>query len=191
MSRTDSKSRIRAEARRALPPTPGESRAVCEQVRAWLGARESVPTLVWMAMPGEIDPGPVVEALSGVEWLTTRTPRSGPLTVHPYHSRCELHRFGFRQPVASAPRVSPRRIGVALVPGLVFDRRGGRLGRGKGYYDRLLARLDDGAPRVGVTLERQLADRLPQDLHDIPMTHLITDRRTRQLRQPHSGSQRE
>ena len=177
----DRKSRFRAEARRRSAPAAGECRRVCEQVTAWLGARKPSPTLVWIAMSGELDLSPVVEALPQIDWLTTRTPPSGPLTVHPYHSPGELHRFGFRQPVASSPQVSVKQIGVVLAPGLVFDRRGGRLGWGKGYYDRLLARLTPGVPRVGVTLERLLVDRVPQEPHDIPMTHLITERGARNL----------
>ncbi len=176
MSLPQSKAALRAEARRRAGPRAEEVQRVCEQVISWLQARPLSPTLVWMAMPGELDLGPVVEALPEREWLTTRTPSSGPLTVHPYRSPTELHRFGFRQPVAQVPTVSPRRVGIVLAPGLLFDRRGGRLGWGKGYYDRLLAGLSAEAPRVGVTLERWLVELVPQEPHDIPMTHLITDR---------------
>ena len=127
-------------------------------------------------MPGELDLDLVVSRVPEIEWLTTRTPSHGSLTVHSYHSETELHRYGFRQPVIDSPVVSPERIGIALVPGVMFDRQGGRLGRGKSYYDRLLAGTDPTAPRVGVTLERLLVEALPQEPHDIPMTHLITDR---------------
>ncbi|MCY4650302.1 MAG: 5-formyltetrahydrofolate cyclo-ligase [bacterium] len=181
MRHRDTKSFFRAEARGRSAPDAGESQRVCEQVTEWLGARKPTPTLVWIAMSGELDLSPVVEALPQIEWLTTRTPSSGPLTVHPHHSRSEPHRFGFRQPVAASPQISPEDIGVVLAPGLVFDRRGGRLGWGKGYYDRLLAQLTPGVPRVGVTLERLLVDRVPQESHDILMTHLITERGVRKL----------
>ena len=83
-------------------------------------------------MPGELDLSPIVKALSEIEWLTTRTPSSGPLTVHPYHSECERHRFGFHQPVAWALEIPPARIGVVLAPGLAFDRQGGRPRLGNG-----------------------------------------------------------
>lgn len=169
------KARLRAEARGRPPPTAAESGKVCQQVLGWLAPRRPGPTLVWMAIPGELDLGPVVARLSMIEWLTTRTPQAGPLTVHSYHSPLELHRFGFQQPVASALEVPAARIEVALVPGLTFDDRGRRLGRGKSYYDRLLAGLPADALRVGVTLERLMAGTVPVESHDVAMTHLITE----------------
>ena len=137
--------------------------------------RRPGPTLVWMAIPGELDLEPVVSRLPMVEWLTTRTPPAGPLTVHPYQSPLELHPFGFHQPVASAPEVPAARIEMALVPGLTFDTRGGRLGRGKGYYDRLLSGLPANGLRVGVTLDRLMTETVPVEPHDVAMTHLITE----------------
>ena len=175
------KDRLRAEARGRPPPTPAESGRVCQQVLGWLAPRRPGPTLVWMALPGELDLEPVVARLPTIEWLTTRTPPTGPLTVHPYHSPVELHRFGFHQPVASVPEVRPARIEVALVPGLMFDTRGRRLGRGKSYYDGLLAGLSANALRVGVTLERLMADIVPVEPHDVAMTHLITENGLREV----------
>ncbi|MDE0232644.1 MAG: 5-formyltetrahydrofolate cyclo-ligase [bacterium] len=175
------KARLRAEARTRPPATPEESTKVSHQVLRWLAPRRPVPTLVWMAIPGELDLGPVVARLPMIEWLTTRTPQVGPLTVHPYHSPLELHRFGFHQPVASVPEVPPSRIEVALVPGLTFDTRGRRLGRGKSYYDRLLDGLSANALRVGVTLERMMAEVVPVESHDVSMTHLITENGVREI----------
>lgn len=175
------KARLRAEARGRPPPNAAESGRVCRQVLEWLAPRRPGPTLVWMALPGELDLGPVVDRLPMIEWLTTRTPPVGPLTVHSYHSPVELHRFGFRQPVASVPEVPPARIEVALVPGLTFDDRGRRLGRGKSYYDRLLAGLPTDAPRVGVTLDRLMAETVPVESHDVAMTHLITENGVREI----------
>lgn len=178
---SESKDRLRAEARGRPPLTADESRSVCRQVLEWLAPRRPAPTLVWMALPGELDLGPVVARLPMIEWLTTRTPPVGPLTVHRYHSPLELHRYGFHQPTASVPEVPPARIGVALVPGLTFDTRGGRLGRGKSYYDRLLAGLSPEALRVGVTLDRLMTGTVPVEPHDVAMTHLITDSGVREI----------
>lgn len=105
---------------------------------------------------------------------TTRTPARGPLTVHPLDAPRERHRYGFEQPVESSAEADLSDIGIVLVPGLAFDREGRRLGRGKGYYDRLLAQLP-GRALVAITLERLLVKRVPTEPHDLPMTHLATE----------------
>jgi 5-formyltetrahydrofolate cyclo-ligase len=66
-----------------------------------------------------------------------------------------------------------------LVPGLGFDDRGHRVGYGKGYYDRFLARADAGVT-AGVTYEQCLVPRMPDQPHDHPVGWVVTpDRRIR------------
>lgn len=68
---------------------------------------------------------------------------------------------------------------IVFVPGLAFDRRGGRLGRGAGYYDRALAACENrnGRPRfVGVAFESQLIESVPMETRDIRMDCVVTER---------------
>ncbi len=81
--------------------------------------------------------------------------------------------MGYKQPKADSPQIADSEVGALLVPALIFDPSGARLGRGAGYYDRLLARLDPAAARIGMTAGL-VADRLPVEDHDIAMTHLAT-----------------
>ena len=62
--------------------------------------------------------------------------------------------------------VDPQEIDCILVPGLAFDRAGGRLGRGAGYYDRFLPSLRPDAAVVGLCFDEQLVDRVPIDRND-------------------------
>lgn len=62
---------------------------------------------------------------------------------------------------------------VAIVPGMAFDSAGHRLGRGKGYYDRMLARIRPYA--IGVAYSFQIIDAVPCDEHDFCMQEVITD----------------
>lgn len=64
-------------------------------------------------------------------------------------------------------------IGLAVVPGVAFDRQGNRLGRGKGYYDRLLPYLPT-AYKIGICFPYQLVNDIPTDAHDIRMDEIIT-----------------
>lgn len=66
---------------------------------------------------------------------------------------------------------------AALVPGLVFDRNGNRLGRGRGYYDQFLGQgqLSD-AVKIGIGWSLQLVDDIPHEAHDIPMDWICVER---------------
>jgi 5-formyltetrahydrofolate cyclo-ligase len=73
-------------------------------------------------------------------------------------------------------RLSVQQLDLVVVPGVGFDRNGGRLGNGKGYYDRLLMGLKDSAVRVGVGYEVQLFDAVPMDERDIRLDRLVTEK---------------
>lgn len=136
--------------------------------------------MLYLPLPDEVDVTPVIDN-AGRLCSVTRTPSRGRLTLHPANSPRERHRYGFEQPLADAPRADPDRVGVVLVPGLAFDLRGGRLGRGGGYYDRFLPTLPSAARRLGVTLESLVVEALPTEPHDAPMTHLATESGVRKI----------
>lgn len=98
------------------------------------------------------------------------------LEILPYdESRLEIGSFHIEEP--SGTDVHPvEEIEVIVVPGVAFDRRGRRLGRGKGFYDRLLATSK--ATKIGVGYDFQLVDEIPAEEHDIPMNMVITETTT-------------
>ncbi len=63
---------------------------------------------------------------------------------------------------------------------MAFDREGYRLGRGQGYYDRLLAHIK--TPKIGLAFGYQIVSRLPRDIYDIPMDVVITEKETIKIR---------
>jgi 5-formyltetrahydrofolate cyclo-ligase len=74
--------------------------------------------------------------------------------------------FGIPEPTPAAPIIEPGRIDWALVPGVAFDPRGFRLGRGAGYYDRLLPTIRPEAPRFALVLGPQWVEEVPTEPHD-------------------------
>jgi len=68
--------------------------------------------------------------------------------------------------------ISPKLLDLIIVPGVAFDRCGNRCGRGKGFYDRFLARTD--ATTIAVCFDCQLVEGLPTEPHDIKIQHVIT-----------------
>ena len=85
---------------------------------------------------------------------------------------------GVLEPDASKCKVVPMdRIDIAIMPGLAFDEKGGRIGMGTGYYDRLVPRLDITTRKVALTFEEQIIPQVPMESHDKHVDIIITDKR--------------
>lgn len=77
-----------------------------------------------------------------------------------------------------AKKVQPEQLDLVMVPGTAFDLRGGRMGQGKGYYDRLLARARPDAPLVAMGFDCQIFEEIPAAPHDVFMDFVLTETRT-------------
>ena len=84
--------------------------------------------------------------------------------------------FGIREPSPEALRIPREDIRIMCLPGLAFDRKGGRIGYGKGYYDRYLsgAKREDLPLLIGTCYDFQLLDRVPQSPSDRRADYLVT-----------------
>lgn len=83
-------------------------------------------------------------------------------------------RWGILEPEPDSPPAGPERIDAYICPGIAFDRRGGRLGLGAGYYDRFLCRKRHDALLIGIGYDWQLVDRVPMEAHDVPMHYFVS-----------------
>jgi 5-formyltetrahydrofolate cyclo-ligase len=72
--------------------------------------------------------------------------------------------------------ISPEQIDCIMVPGVAFDRNGGRLGNGAGYYDRLLKNVRADVRLIGACFESQLVERVVMDAHDVSIDYVITEK---------------
>jgi 5-formyltetrahydrofolate cyclo-ligase len=81
-------------------------------------------------------------------------------------------------------KVDVAELDLIVIPGVAFDRKGGRLGRGKGYYDRFLPRTRKDAASVALAFECQLFDRVPMQPHDVYMDKVITENAVCQREKP-------
>ena len=75
----------------------------------------------------------------------------------------------------AAKRLTPTDLDLVMVPGVAFDRNGGRTGHGKGYYDKLLQHARKDAPLIALSFECQLFDEIPAKSHDIFMDKVVTE----------------
>ena len=72
--------------------------------------------------------------------------------------------------------IEPEELDLVMVPGVGFDRRGGRMGNGQGYYDRLLVQIRSDAPLIAICYESQLFDEVLVGPHDIFMDKVLTEK---------------
>ncbi|HHH75714.1 MAG TPA: 5-formyltetrahydrofolate cyclo-ligase [Phycisphaerae bacterium] len=138
------------------------------------------PILLYMPLPGEPD----TKQIALEAWKNGRTVAM-PKIVSSSDGlmnavKCsslddvEIGPFGILAP-ASNDVIAPEEIGFVVVPALAYDRRGGRLGRGGGFYDRFLARMDARAAKCGLAFSEQIVDELPTDEHDETVDLIVTD----------------
>ncbi|MDE6290220.1 MAG: 5-formyltetrahydrofolate cyclo-ligase [Muribaculaceae bacterium] len=96
------------------------------------------------------------------------------LDILPYEeTRLELGSFHIEEPTGEDV-VNVDDIELMVIPAVAFDRMGNRLGRGKGFYDRLLSTSK--ATKIGVGYEFQLLDSIPSEPHDVAMDMIITQK---------------
>ena len=89
-----------------------------------------------------------------------------------------LGAFGIPEPGAGAPVLPLNQLDFILVPGVAFDASGGRLGRGKGFYDRLLANVNNATCiKCGIAADEQIVTGIPAEAHDVPMNFILTPTR--------------
>ena len=166
--KTELRRLIRAQLARMTPAAVG---AASESIR------QSIPSLprwqdarvvaAYAALPGEPD-------LRPLDWVGEKIvllPRvdGEDLVFHAVSDATQLKSgvFGVMEPDPTrCPAFNPREADIIVVPGLAFTSKGLRLGRGRGFYDRLLAALPAGILRVGVCFAEQIMAELPSEAHD-------------------------
>jgi 5-formyltetrahydrofolate cyclo-ligase len=159
------------------------SAAICRL----LAGMPVAPAVRWVtayvAMAGEVDPRGVVSEFVG-RGMQVLLPRHDAVTggyemvaVENWDQQVRPGRFGIGEPVPELPAVPFEVLkgpGVLwLVPGLAFDRHGNRLGRGGGFYDRLLA--DAAGVKIGLAFSCQIQEEVPALPHDVRLDWIVTE----------------
>lgn len=134
---------------------------------------------LYHALPGEVETNELIKRWSPHKTLLLPAIEGDDILLLPYSNDQALitGAYGIKEPGRTGcPSVSEKEIDLLIVPGVAFDRQGNRLGRGKGYYDRLLSRLN--VPKVGLCFDFQLFPHIPTEPFDIRMDGIVTDKET-------------
>jgi 5-formyltetrahydrofolate cyclo-ligase len=180
-------------ARDALSPAErtASAAALIAQVQQLPEWQESRSLLLYLGIRTEFDPQPLAAAVlaSGRQLVLPRIARGkGRLEVRAVHDLAtDLIDgvWGLREPDPErCSEVPVAAIDFVLVPGVAFDRQGGRMGYGAGFYDRLLADPAMQATRVSTLFDVQLVDAVPRESHDIAVDLLVLPARLIRITAP-------
>ena len=150
------------------------SERVADQIFDWMVGRLPGTVAAYYPMDDEVDVTGLTNRLPGWRWVFPRVEADDTVTFRDRDVPVETHRLGMRQPVRSGSEVPVSEIDFFLVPGIAFDRSGRRLGRGGGYYDRILQSRRNDSTTMGVTVEDRLVDQIPVEPHDHIMDLIVT-----------------
>lgn len=159
--------------RQASRENPHDPSAVCVALDSWLAVRPELRTIaVYSPLFGEVDPEQAIAGLPERRWVYPRV-TGDHLTFHTGENLTSGS-FGIMEPAEGSAEVPLEEIDAFLCPGLAFDRNGGRLGRGRGFYDRLLAQARPDALKIGICHGFQMVADTFSEAHDVRMDEVIT-----------------
>lgn len=134
----------------------------------------SKTVLLYYSLPDEVYTHDLVEQLSKEKTVLLPVVNGEELELKIYSGKESMQKgdFNIDEPVGEVfdDLIS---IDAAIIPGVSFDRHGNRLGRGKGYYDRFLKKLN--TFKIGVCFGFQLSDEIPHDEYDVVMDEVWTE----------------
>lgn len=130
--------------------------------------------LLYHSLPDELFTHSFLQKWGSKKQLYLPRVKGDELEILPYMpERLSTGAFQIEEPEGEET-VNPEVLELIVVPGVAFDKRGGRIGRGKGYYDRLLAGTK--AVKIAVAYHFQMLEEIPVEPHDVPMDMVITDK---------------
>jgi 5-formyltetrahydrofolate cyclo-ligase len=180
------KARLRARIQSEITKIPATERAAlsrlaCERLREHALWRKAGKILFYVPLPDELDLWPMlIKSLEGGKIVAlprfdSAHNRYVPCRVEDVSRDLQIGRFGIREPGPACPEIPLAHLDLILAPGVAYDLGGHRLGRGGGFYDRLLAEFHGAT--CGVGFEQQLVSHIPVEPHDIVLKCILTPAR--------------
>ena len=174
LDKKDVRKRIRELKRSVTPEEKREwSEAVWQELERTKEFSEAWVVLAYWSMDDEVHTHDFITRWAGDKCFLLPCVKGGELEIRRFDGKerlCPGEGFAIPEPTGQLWD-EPEKIDLIIVPGVAFDRTGNRLGRGKGYYDKILK--TSAAFKIGVCFGFQLLDSVPVEEHDVPMNHVI------------------
>lgn len=137
--------------------------------------KDAKVVLLYHSLPDELPTHSIIDQWSNTKTILLPRVDGEYLRLYRYSPTLMVHgSYNISEPSMSCQEYSIGDVDLAIIPAMAFDRKGHRLGRGKGFYDRLLA--TSSVMKIGVAFNSQIVRNVPADAFDISMNMVITDK---------------
>lgn len=172
------KSEVRAQMKKLEAEFLASGKADAETAQIWRSVEEcpafrnAGTVLAYMAIPGEVPTEEFIRKWMSRKRIAIPKVNGDSMDLYLYDpDRLQPGYKGIAEPSEDAVRIEPEEIDLALVPGVAFTKDGKRLGRGKGFYDRL---LEKHVPyTIGIGFSFRWLPELPSDPWDVELTSSV------------------
>lgn len=179
------KAELRQELQRCLIGMSAEQRKLkshnaCRNLIATSEFQNASSIMIYLSLPHELDTSEAIlcawqmgktVVVPKVSWQQRHMI---PVKIYSLETGFSSEVAGLRNPITGVP-VPFSEIDLVVAPGLGFDSKGNRLGRGGSYYDRFFANKELKAPKCGFAFAEQVIESVPVTENDMPVDFLITD----------------
>ena len=179
-SKNELRSKIRTRLEKISPAVRAvESIELCERLKAQIPSAHTI--LFYAPLPDELDIWSVLElslALGtncALPFFDTEKKSYGAKLLKNLAADIVPGKFGVREPAAHCSEIPLDKFDLVLVPGMAFDLSGNRLGRGQGFYDRILSAAS--GVKCGIGYDFQLVEKIPTEEHDAKVRFILTPNR--------------
>ena len=139
--------------------------------------KKAKKVMFYIAMEGEVETREMIEAAKRLgKIIAVPVCVKNRASLRPAlldsHAHLKKGPYGVSEPVVSR-FISLRELDLVITPGVAFDKKGNRLGRGKGYYDRFLSRIPKDTPSIGLAFNLQILPVVPTTSHDVSVKKVL------------------
>lgn len=161
-----------------------KSAAIMERLFDFANFLEARIVLFYMSYNNEVDTEPMIRRALDIEkvialpLVNTKKKEIVPFKIDNLDRDIRPGYRGIREPISERCKQIPvQYINLAIIPGVAFDERGGRIGHGMGVYDRFIPQLDITTRKVALAFECQIVPQIPMEPHDRYTDIIITEKR--------------